>query len=37
MIEEAVQVFNEFSKYEKRTIHTLNEQDAQSLVSYDYL
>ena len=37
MIEEAVQVFNEFSKYEKRTIHTLTEQDAQSLVSYDYL
>lgn len=37
MVEEAVRVFNEFSKYEKKTIYTLTKQDAQSLVSYDYL
>lgn len=37
MLEEASQVFNEYSKYEKRRPDTLTELDAQSLVAYDYL
>lgn len=37
MLKEATQVFNEYSKYEKRTIDTLTELDGQSLVAYDYL
>ncbi|KAG9777940.1 hypothetical protein KCU88_g4374, partial [Aureobasidium melanogenum] len=37
MLEEAVQIFNEFSKHEKRTAATLTVEDAQSLVSYDFI
>ncbi|KAF2732072.1 hypothetical protein EJ04DRAFT_554283 [Polyplosphaeria fusca] len=37
MLEEAVRNFNDFSKHEKRNASTISEEDAQSLVLYDYI
>ena len=37
LLDQAVQVFNEFSPNEQRTAQSLTETDAMSLVSYDYL
>ncbi|KAF2850422.1 hypothetical protein T440DRAFT_468411 [Plenodomus tracheiphilus IPT5] len=37
MLNEAVEIFNEFASPEKRTAESLTEDDANSLVSFDYL
>ena len=37
LLEEAAQVFNEFSSLEKRTATSLSKEDALSVISFDYL
>lgn len=37
LLDQAVQVFNEFSPNDQRTACSLTETDAMSLVSYDYM
>ena len=37
LLEEAVDIFNEFSQIEKRTADNITESDALGLVTFDYL